>query len=46
MFNREESFEAWLRGPSGEAYELVRSFDPDKMRIVLSGFEKKDLLAA
>ena len=41
-----EAFDTWLGGTSKEAHGLVRSYDPDKMRIVQSGFEKKDLLAA
>ena len=46
LLDGEESFETWLRGTPAEAYGVVRSFDPTKMRIVQSGFEKQDLLAA
>lgn len=44
LLDGEEAFETWLRGSPKEAYGLVRSFDPNKMRIVQSGFEKRDLL--
>lgn len=40
------SFETWLTGSNDEAYGLIRSFNPDRMRIVQSGFEKLDKLAA
>lgn len=46
LLSREEEFETWLSGSPAEAYALARSFDPTMMRIVQSGFEKKDLLAA
>jgi len=46
LLDGEEAFETWLRGSPKEAFGLVRSFDPEKMRIVHTGFEKKDLLAA
>ena len=46
LLGGEETFETWLSGSPKEAYKLVRSYEPDKMRIVQSGFEKKDLLAA
>ena len=46
LLDGEAAFETWLRGSPKEAYGLARSFDPDKMRIVQSGFEKKDVLEA
>ena len=46
LLDNDEAFETWLSGTPKEAYGLVKSFGPDKMRIVQSGFEKKDLLAA
>jgi putative SOS response-associated peptidase YedK len=46
LLSREEEFETWLSGTPAEAYALARSFDPLKMRIVQSGLEKEDLLAA
>jgi hypothetical protein len=46
LLSEEADFETWLSGSSAEAFGLARSFDPGAMRIVQSGFEKKDLLAA
>ena len=46
LLSREEEFETWLNGQPAEAFALARSFDPNAMRIVQSGFEKKDLFAA
>ena len=46
LLDGEESFQTWLRGSPQEAFKLVQSFDPSKMRIVQEGFEKKDLLVA
>ena len=37
-------FDTWLGGTPKEAYGLVRSYESYKMRIVQSGFEKKDLV--
>jgi putative SOS response-associated peptidase YedK len=39
-------FETWLSGPTEEAFKLARSYAADQMRIVQSGSERKDLLAA
>jgi hypothetical protein len=46
LLSEEADFETWLSGSPAEAFALARSFDPTAMRIVQSGFEKKDLLAA
>lgn len=46
LLSEEVDFETWLSGSPAEAFALARSFDPGAMRIVQSGFEKKDLLAA
>jgi len=46
LLSEESDFEAWLTGTPEEAFALARSFDANGMRIVQSGFEKKDLLAA
>jgi putative SOS response-associated peptidase YedK len=40
----EGEYETWLTGTPEEAFDLIRISDPDKMAIVQSGFEKKDLL--
>jgi len=39
-------FETWLSGSTEEAFKLARSYRADQMRIVQSGSERKDLLAA
>ena len=39
-------FETWLSGSTEEAFKLARSYPADQMRIVQSGSERKDLLAA
>lgn len=46
ILSGEAEFEAWLSGSTDEAMGLVRSYPAERMRIVQSGFEKKDLLAA
>lgn len=46
LLSEEADFETWLSGSPAEAFALARSFDPAAMRIVQSGLEKKDLLAA
>ena len=46
LLTEEQEFETWLSGSPTEAFGLVRSFDPDRMRIVQEGFDKEDLLAA
>ena len=38
--------ETWLSGSTEEAFKLARSYAADQMRIVQSGSERKDLLAA
>lgn len=39
-------FETWLSGSPAEAFALVRSLEPERMRIVQAGNEKRDLLLA
>ena len=39
-------FETWLSGSTDEAFNLARSCAADQMRIVQSGSDRKDLLAA
>jgi putative SOS response-associated peptidase YedK len=41
-----EQFETWLKGPPAEAFRLARQHPAEAMRIVQSGLEKEDLLAA
>jgi hypothetical protein len=46
LLGGEADIETWLSGPQAEAFALARSYDPGALRIVQSGFEKKDFLAA
>jgi putative SOS response-associated peptidase YedK len=46
LLTEEAEYETWLTGTPEEAFDLIRTSDPDKMAIVQSGLEKKDLLAA
>ena len=39
-------FETWLSGSTEEAFKLAHNYAADQMRIVQSGSERKDLLAA
>jgi putative SOS response-associated peptidase YedK len=39
-------FETWLSGSTEAAFKLARSYAADQMRIVQSGSDRKDLLAA
>ncbi len=43
LLTEEKEFETWLSGTPDEAFGLIRSYPPEKMRIVQSGLEKKDL---
>jgi putative SOS response-associated peptidase YedK len=45
LLTEEEQYQTWLAGTPEEAFGLIKISDPDKMEIVQSGFEKKDLLA-
>ena len=38
--------ETWLSGSAAEVFDLARSYAADQMRMVQSGLERKDLLAA
>ncbi|MGE4341450.1 MAG: SOS response-associated peptidase [Pigmentiphaga sp.] len=46
LLTSDDEFETWLSGSVDDAFSLVHSHDPAHMRIVQSGKEKKDLLAA
>jgi hypothetical protein len=39
-------FEAWLSGSTEEAFKVARSYAAVQMRVVQSGSERMDLLAA
>ena len=40
----EEEYDCWLNGSPEEAHSLIHSYPAEKMRIVQSSTEKKDLL--
>lgn len=44
LLSEPEDFETWLTGSPEAAYRLVRTYPADRMRIVQSGSEKRDLL--
>ena len=46
IFTEEEQFATWLRGSPDEAFGLIKTSDPERMQIVQSGLDKKDLLQA
>ena len=46
LFTEEEQFSTWLTGTPKEAFGLISTSDPERMRIVQSGFDKEDLLKA
>jgi putative SOS response-associated peptidase YedK len=46
LLTKPHQFDTWLSGSPTEAYGLVHSHDPARMRMVQSGFAKDDLLAA
>jgi len=46
LLTQEEQFATWLTGASKEAFGLIRASDPERMRIVRAGFDKKDVLDA
>jgi putative SOS response-associated peptidase YedK len=46
LLTEEVQFATWLTGTPQEAFGLIRTSDPERMRIVQSGFDKEDLLVA
>ncbi len=46
ILSSETDRETWLQGTQDEAFALARQHPPEQMRIVQSGFEKRDLLDA
>jgi putative SOS response-associated peptidase YedK len=44
LLTSEAEYGAWLTGTPEEAFDLIRTSDPESMRIVQSGFDKDDLL--
>jgi putative SOS response-associated peptidase YedK len=45
LLTEEAQFSAWLTGTPKEAFGLIRTSDPERMRIVQSGFDKEDSVA-
>jgi putative SOS response-associated peptidase YedK len=46
LLTEEDQFATWLTGTLDEAFSLIKTSDPERMHIVQSGFEKKDLQQA
>jgi putative SOS response-associated peptidase YedK len=46
LLSKPDDFETWLSGSTEEAFKLARSYAAEQMRIVQSGSERRDLLAA
>lgn len=46
LLTTEDECRTWLTGTPEEAFGVIKTSDPDGMRIVQSGFDKEDLLAA
>lgn len=46
LLTEPHEYETWLNGSQRDAFSLIRSLAPERMTIVQSGREKKDLLAA
>jgi len=46
LLTEEDQFATWLTGTLEEAFGLIKTSDPERMHIVQSGFEKKDLQQA
>jgi putative SOS response-associated peptidase YedK len=46
LLTEEGQFATWLTGTPDEAFSLIKTSDPDRMEIVQSGLEKKDLQQA
>jgi putative SOS response-associated peptidase YedK len=46
LITSEAEYHTWLTGTPEEAFGLIRASDPERMRIVQSGLEKEDLIAA
>lgn len=44
LLSCEADFNTWMTGTADDAFALLREYPPDKMRMVQSGFEKRDLL--
>jgi putative SOS response-associated peptidase YedK len=46
LLSGDDKSDTWLSRTAAESFALARNFDPAKVRVVQSGLEKKDLLAA
>ena len=45
LLTTEAEYRTWLTGTPQEAFGLIHTSDPERMRIVQAGFDKEDLLA-
>src|SRR5262245_29440827 len=46
LLTEQDQFATWLTGTPNEAFSLIETSDPERMQIVQSGYEKKDLQQA
>jgi putative SOS response-associated peptidase YedK len=46
ILTEEKQFATWLQGSPKEAFGVIKTSDPERMQIVQSGLDKKDLLQA
>jgi putative SOS response-associated peptidase YedK len=46
LLTTDDEYSTWLTGTAEEAFGLIKTSDPEGMRIVQSGFDKEDLPAA
>jgi putative SOS response-associated peptidase YedK len=46
LLTTEDDCNTWLTGTPEEAFGVIKTSDPERMRIVQSGFEKEDLMDA
>jgi putative SOS response-associated peptidase YedK len=44
ILTEEEQFATWLQGSPEEAFGLIKTSDPERMQIVQSGLDKRDLI--
>ncbi len=45
LLTTEEDHETWLNGSVGDALGLVKPYPPEGMRIVQTGYDKRDRLS-
>jgi putative SOS response-associated peptidase YedK len=45
LLTSEAEHDTWMNGSTEDAFALCRPYPPDQMRLVQTGYEKRDLLA-